>query len=126
MFIVVVLSFTCVASSGSGFCGATVPGGTSGGVGNATKFIAIYFGVGISVHVSHTRFDLGATTVREGSVMGSTLIRAGAGQIVDGSERSTTDVLAEAMSDLEGASGQRITCAKSDLRICKEAKTELT
>jgi len=109
MFIVDALSFTRGASSGSGFSGMTVPRGTSGGVGKAAKFVTIYFGVGISVHMSHTCFDLRATTVQEGGVTGSTLIIARAGQLVDSCERSTTDELAEAIQGLEGTSGQRIT-----------------
>lgn len=126
MFIIVVLPFTGVASSGSGSSRVTVPGGTSGGVGDATKFFAIYVGVGVSVHMSHTRFGLRATTVGEGGVMGSTRIRARAVQIVDGSEGSTTDVLGEALNGLKGTSGQRVTRTRSDLRIRREVKTELT
>lgn len=94
--------FIVDASSGSGFSGVTVPGGTSGGVGKAAKFVTIYFGVGISVHMSHSCFDLRATTVQEGGVTGSTLIIARAGQLVDSCERSTTDELAETIQGLEG------------------------
>lgn len=102
MFIVDALSFTRVASPGSGFSGMTVPGGTSGGVGKAAKFVTIYIGVGISVHMSHTCFDLRATTVQEGGLMRSTRVSAGFGQLVDSRERSTTGELAETLNGLEG------------------------
>ena len=60
--------------------------------------------IGISVDMSHTRFRFHATTLREGGIMGCAFGHARPGHVVDSSERSTANILADAVSGLEDAS----------------------
>jgi len=91
---------------GSRYSRVTVPGGSGGRVWHTTRFVLDRLsrvGVGMTVDMSHTCFDLHATTVRHGSVMGSV---PGLCHVVDGCKRSTANILADTVSGLEDASIQ--------------------
>ena len=62
-------------------------------------------GVRVAVDASHTRFDFHAATVGHGGIMGVPG-RARPRHIVDGSKRSTANVLADAVSGFKDASIQ--------------------
>lgn len=64
----------------------------------------IHVGVGISAYMSHALFGFHETAVCEGGVIGFALGSARVGYVVDSTERSTTDIVADPMGSLEHAS----------------------